>query len=132
MDATVRTGLSKSEGRKFAWSLAAAFTLLAAVVWWRGHSGVSWVMGSVAAVLAISGLAIPQHLGPVQRAWMAMAHAISRVTTPVFMTIVYGLVITPAGLLMRAVGKRPLRHDRSADGYWVRREKPDSDLERQF
>ena len=124
--------MSKSEGRKFAWTLAAAFLLLAALTWWRGRSGASAVLGSVALVLGIGGLAIPQHLGPLQRAWMAMAHAISRVTTPVFMTIVYGLVITPIGLIMRLVGKNPLRHDQSDGGFWVRRERPDSDLERQF
>jgi len=124
--------LSRSEGRKFAWTLAAAFLLLAALAWWRGRFGLFGVLGSVALVLGISGLAIPQHLRPVQRAWMAMAQAISRITTPVFMTIVYGLVITPAGLIMRLVGKKPLRHDQGDGGFWVRRERTDSDLERQF
>jgi hypothetical protein len=124
--------LSKSEGRKFAWTLAAAFLLLAALAGWRGHATASGVLGSLVLVLGFSGLAIPHHLGPVQRAWMAMAHAISRVTTPVFMTIVYAFVITPAGLIMRLVGKNPLRHEQGDGGFWTRREGPDSDLERQF
>ena len=124
--------MSKSEGRKFAWTLAVAFLLVAALALWRGRFGLSGVLGSVGLVLGLSGLAIPQYLGPVQRAWMAMALAISRVTTPVFMTIVYALVITPAGLMMRLVGKKPLRHDQGDGGFWVRRERKDSDLERQF
>ena len=124
--------MSRSEGRKFAWTLGAAFLLLAALAWWRGHFSLFGILGSVALVFGLSGLAIPQYLGPVQRAWMAMALAISRVTTPVFMTIVYAFVITPAGLIMRLAGKRPLRHDQGDGGFWVRRARTDSDLERQF
>ena len=39
---------------------------------------------------------------------MALALAISKITTPVFMGIMFFLVITPAGLLARLVGHRPL------------------------
>jgi ABC-type uncharacterized transport system permease subunit len=81
----------------------------------------------------MAGLAIPGHLGPVHRAWMSAAHAISRVTTPLFLGLVYLLVVTPTGLLMRALGRNPLRHTRSGSGYWTLREPGHTgDLDRQF
>lgn len=124
--------LTPREGRKFALTLAAAFAALAALLWWRGHAAVSgWLLG-VAGALVLAGLAAPGHLGPVHRGWMGLAHAISRVTTPLFMGIVYFVVLTPTGLLRRAFGGNPLRHGAGRESCWARRETPGGDLERQF
>jgi hypothetical protein len=81
-----------------------------------------------------AGLAVPGRLGPVYRFWMALAHAISRVTTPIVLGIVYFLVIAPIGLAMRAFGRNPLVRPRVRDSYWVMRPPGNrrSDLERQF
>ena len=49
-------------------------------------------------------------LGPVERAWMGLAHAISKVTTPIVMGVMYLLVLTPVGLLRRRFGGNPLVH----------------------
>ena len=68
---------------------------------------------------------------------MALARAISRVTTPIFMAIIYFLVITPTALLRRKVGKRTLSPPRSANTFWVERKRTDPEsarrrMERQF
>jgi hypothetical protein len=124
--------LSAPEGRKFAFTLAAAFGVLAAVLWWRERHTVSTVFAGVAAAFALAGLAVPAHLGPVQRGWMGMAHAISKVTTPIFMGVVYYLVITPVGFVRRAAGGNPLRAHQGASGWVDRGEAPRGDLTRQF
>ena len=59
-------------------------------------------------------------LGPVQRAWMGLAHAISKVTTPIFMGVVYFLVLTPIGLLRRALGRQAVARTRSASSWMTR------------
>ena len=132
MDTAVRPGLSRSEGRKFGLTLGIAFGVIAAIFWWREHYGVTWVLGSISAIMLLGGIAVPDRLGPVQRAWMGLALAISKVTTPIFMTIVWVLVLTPAGLIMRLVGRNPMRREPIEGGFWVGRERSDSDLERQF
>lgn len=126
--------LTAAEGRKFAFTVGIAFLVLAAIVWWRQHPTLLKVFGALGGVLLVLGVVMPASLGPVQRAWMALAHAISKVTTPVFMGIVYFLVITPTGLLMKAFGKAPLRAPRGATTYWTTRapEQRRSDLSRQF
>lgn len=124
--------LSPAEGRRFAFTLAAAFGILAGLSWWREHPTASAALGAVAAAFAAGGLMAPGRLGPVYRAWMGFAHAISRVTTPIFMGVVYFLVITPIGFVRRAVGGNPLRAHRGVSG-WVDREgEPRGDLTRQF
>jgi hypothetical protein len=125
-------GLSPAEGRRFAFTLAAAFGALAALLWWGEDRSVATVLGGVALAFALAGLLLPGRLGPVHRGWMAFAHAISRVTTPVFMGAVYFLVITPVGLVRRTVGGNPLRAHRGESGWVDRLGEPRGDLTRQF
>jgi hypothetical protein len=125
--------LSAEKGRKFGLTVGLAFAVLGALVWlWRGHALTGQALGGVGVLLVMGGLAAPGSLLPVERAWMAFAHALSKVTTPIFMGIVYFLVLTPTGLLMRALGKNPLRGRASGGGLWVTRTSPRGDLERQF
>jgi hypothetical protein len=51
---------------------------------------------------------------------MGLAHAISRVTTPVFLGVVYFAVMMPIGIVMRAVGRNPIRHHPREGSYWAR------------
>ena len=126
-------GLTPLEGRKFGLSVGAAFAVLAAIGVWRGHLVVPVVLGVLGLVLVLAGLTIPGHLGPVHDVWMRGARAISKVTTPVFLSIVYLVVLTPTGLVMRLLGRDPLRHQRSGKGYWILREPGESSsLDRQF
>ncbi len=125
--------LTRAEGRKFGLSVGLAFCVLAALVWWRGHVPLSRGFGGVGILLVLSGLLIPGRLDLVHRIWMGLAHAISKVTTPIFMGLVYFVVIMPVGLLRRNLGSHPMRHPVNDDSYWVKRSsEKTSGLERQF
>jgi hypothetical protein len=120
-------------GRKFGFTVGAAFIVLAGIGRWRGHPTTFAVLGGLGLLLVAGGLVVPTALGPVERAWMGMARVISRVTTPLFMGIVYFILITPIALLRRAFGGNPLVHRPGATGVWLdRRPSPRGVLERQF
>jgi len=129
---TSPTRLTASEGRRFGLTVGGAFVVLAGVSAWRGHTLPVLLLGALATALILGGLAVPTRMGPVHDAWMGLAHAISKVTTPIVMGIVYYLVITPTALLRRTLGSHPLRHPIRDGGYWVPRSTPGGDLERQF
>jgi hypothetical protein len=112
--------LSPAEGRKFGLTVGTAFLVIAALMVWRGHPAVASGAGIVAALLVLAGLVIPGKLGPVYRAWMRLALAISRVTTPLIMGLVYFTVFTPIGLLRRLRGNALVRKP-GPDGYWITR-----------
>ena len=126
--------LTAAAGRTFAFTVGAAFALFGAIAWWRGHPTSTTVLGGLAVTLGVLGAVAPRSLGPVERAWMGLAHLISRVTTPIFMGVVYFVVITPISLLMRLAGKLPLRKSPGAQSYWTVRpvDGRRSDLSRQF
>lgn len=127
------TEWTASEGRKFAFPVGTAFFVLAGILWWRQHTTPMWVMVGLGGSLYVTGAIIPAYLGPVYRGWMKMALMISKVTTPVFMSIVYFVVLTPTGLIMRLVGRKPMRHPLKDQSFWYSTEgRPVSDLRRQF
>ena len=134
MARAVPARLTAAAGRRFAFTVGAAFVVLGAVVAWRGSRSVASVVGAIGAVLVVAGLIAPTRLGPVERAWYAFAAAISKVTTPIIMGVLYFVVMTPAGFAMRLFGRNPLVRSRSATSVWVRRPAGArrSDLERQF
>jgi len=118
--AGISAGLSRAaQGRRFGLTVGVAFLVLTAVLVWRDHRTAYLVTGGIGTVLILGGLIAPTALLPVEKAWMAMAHAISKVTTPIVLGIVYFLVVAPIGLVMRALGKNPLVHGEHDGGFWV-------------
>ena len=113
--------LTVTEGRKFGVVVGGAFLVLGAVLTWRGHGTAASVVLLLGSVLIVAGLALPTRLGPVYRGWMAFALAISKVTTPIMMSVIYFLVLAPTGLLARLFGHRPLSRPRGNTSYWVSR-----------
>jgi hypothetical protein len=134
LDTGVPARLTPAEGRKFGLLVGGAFLLLGVLLWRRTHLTAAYVAATLAVALIVGGLAVPAQLGPVYRAWMALAKAISKVTTPVFMSVIFFLVLTPAGILVRLFGHRPLTRSRGGPSYWQSRA-PGSrrgDLDHQF
>ena len=135
LSATAGSALSEAEGRRFGLTVGGAFLALAALLWWRHHPTRTTVAAVLGALLVLAALAAPGRLGPVYRAWMALGHAISRVTTPIFLGVVYFLVFTPVALVRRATGRNALMHREQDGGFWIGRTPgpgPRSDLRRQF
>ena len=111
--------LTPREGRRFAFPVGTALLLFAAVSAWRGHQLPPRILAGLGAILLLAGALLPNRLGPVQRAWLGLGRALSKVTTPVFLGLVYFLLITPMALLMRLFGRNPLRHAERNDSFWA-------------
>ena len=126
--------LTPADGRRFAFAVGGALLVLAAIAVWRGGRIGPWILGPAGAVLVGAGVTVPTRLGPVQRVWMAFAVAMSKVTTPIVMGVLYFVVITPVGLVMRLFGHNALTRSRTPTSVWVRRAPGvrRGDLERQF
>jgi hypothetical protein len=121
MAAGVPARLTAAQGRRFGLTVGGAFLVFAAIAWWRGHPTTASVLASLGAALSVAGLIVPTYLGPVERAWMNLAHLISKVTTPIVMGAMYLLVLTPVGLLRRMFGGNPMVHAAHDASYWQSR-----------
>ena len=134
METGIPARLSSAEGRKFGVTVGVAFLVIAGLLYfWRHRETAGAIFGALGALLVLAALAVPTRLGPLQRSWMGLAHAISKVTTPVFMGIVFFGVMTPIGLLMRLFGRRSLVHKELNGSFWAAPVSGGrSDMERQF
>jgi hypothetical protein len=111
-----------------------AFLVLASLVYfWQHKETLGAVAGGLGALLVVAALAVPTRLGPLERGWMALARAISKITTPVFMGLVFFVVMTPLGLVRRLLGRDSLVHRERDGSFWSAPASGGrSDLERQF
>lgn len=125
--------LSVAEGRKFGLLVGGAFLVFGGISRWRGHDIAPYVLWSLGGVLVLGGALVPGSLGPVYRAWMGLANVLSKITTPIFMGLVYFVVLTPVGLLRRMFGRNSLVRD-GTNTSWIDRAEGQrkSDLNRQF
>jgi saxitoxin biosynthesis operon SxtJ-like protein len=131
----ISAGLSAArQGRKFGLTLGAAFAALTILFWWRGKHVTLEVTAALSALLIIAAIVLPAQLVAVERAWMRLAELMSAVTTPVILGIVYYVVFTPIGLVMRFAGRRPMRHADVNGSFWIARDPQtaQSDLRRLF
>jgi len=129
----IPTRLTAAEGRKFGLTVGTAFLVLAGITWWRDQLLASRIFAALGGVLWVAGLVVPRHLSGVYRAWMGLAHAISKVTTPIFMGLVYFVAIMPIGLIMRVLGRNPIRHRPVNGSFWMpRADHPRGQLTNQF
>lgn len=135
METRVPARLTAAEGRKFAFTVGAAFLVLAGLALWRGKPTTASILGALSGILLVAGLVVPARLGPVQRGWMGLAHLLSKVTTPIVLGILYFGVIAPAGFVLRLFGRKSLTQRKDAPTFWVTRERaaraPDQ-MEHQF
>jgi len=111
--------LTAAEGRKFGFTVGIAFLVFGSIAMWRGKQRTSMVLFGLGGVLVLAALVVPTMLGPVERAWMGLAHLISKVTTPIFMSVVYFLVITPIGFLRRMSAGKMGAPKNSATSNWI-------------
>lgn len=114
-----------SSDRAFGLVFAVLFALIALWPLWRGMAPRWWSLGLAAAFLGAALLA-PRALAPLNRLWFRLGLLLHAVVNPVVMALVFFTTVTPIALIMRAMGKDPLRlrRDQDARTYWIERRPP--------
>lgn len=123
------------EWRKAAWMSALGLALLSSLLRWRGVLPVAgWgLVLFLAAALAAAAALRPGWFRGYYRFSARMGFGLSQAAGLVVLTLLFFIVVVPLGLVMRMLGKDPLRLRRPAgrESYWseVRRK---SSLDRLF
>ncbi len=96
---------------------------LAVGSWWlyRGRrQEIATGLAGLGTLLMLLGLVFPKSLVYPNKAWMGLAHLLSKVTTPIILGLVFFLVVLPTGFLMRLAGIDPLRRRAApSQSYWT-------------
>jgi len=122
--------------RSFGLTVGTAFAVLGALLLWRQRAS-GPPLGALGALLLLLAALLPGALRPVERVWMRAATAMGWVMTRVILGLIFLLVFTPAGLVLRLLRKDPLelRFARHQPSYWrarAPRERAPERMERMF
>ena len=79
------------------------------------------------------GLLNSKILYPLNKLWFKFGIVLGKIISPLIMGIIFFLVVTPIGLIMRLLGKDVLnlRYNRS-NSYWIEKDGPESKMKNQF
>ena len=126
----------KTTIRKFGLTVGTVLLLVGIVLYLTGKSS-SVVFGGIGFLLILFGLILPSILKPLNKIWMTLAVILGWFMSRLILFILFYIVITPIGFILRMAGKDflNLRTDKNSDSYWEKREKTVKekiDYERQF
>jgi hypothetical protein len=115
---------TSKEVRKFGLMFTSIFLAIGLYMVFRTEIDLWRVFIGAAILFLMASLYALPVLRPLYIGWMAFAMALAWINTRILLGIVYYLVLTPIGLLMRVFGKDEfgLRFDRSTVSYWIPKE----------
>ncbi|OAN49262.1 hypothetical protein A6A04_03870 [Paramagnetospirillum marisnigri] len=111
--------------RSFGIVFAVVFAILCLLPLKSGGSPNWWLGGVGAAFLAVA-LVAPRLLKPLNKVWFLFGLLLHKIVSPLVMGLLFFGTVTPVALIMRALGKDPLKlkHDPAAASYWIDRRPP--------
>ena len=109
------------QARKSALVVATVFALLSGWQVYRARPTLAMTFGVLAVILLVCS-AIPVAAVRFHRAWMTLAGVLGYVNSRILLTIMFYVVLTPLGLMMRLTGSDPLeRRKGNEPSYWHHR-----------
>ena len=87
----------------------------------------------VSLIFLVLGLLDSKILTPLNKIWFKFGLLLGRVISPFIMGIIFFLVVTPIGLIMRILGKDVLNLKYNSNKtYWIEKTGPKSKMKNQF
>ena len=85
-------------------------------------------------IFLVLGILNSKFLNPLNKLWYKFGIFLGSIVSPIVMGIVFFMVVTPIGLIMRFLGKDLLRVNKNkiASTYWINREKQKTTMKKQF
>ena len=88
----------------------------------------------ISLVFLILGLLNSKILSPLNSIWFKFGELLGLVVSPIVMAIIFFLVVTPTGIIMKILGKDLLKIklNKNIKSYWIEKEKIKSKMRQQF
>ena len=88
----------------------------------------------ISLIFLVLGMIQSKLLTPLNKLWFKLGMMLGAIVAPVVMGAVFFLVVTPIGIVMRAMGKDLInkKHDKKKETYWIARETSIGSMKRQF
>ena len=124
----IKTGSNKSFGIVF----FIFFLVVAIYPLYFGNSIRVWSI-VVSLIFLLLGLLNSRILTPLNLIWFQFGMLLGKIVSPVVMGLVFFVVVTPTGLIMRLLKKDLLNlKKKTSNTYWIKRDQTKTDMKNQF
>ena len=121
-------GENPRQAKQSALMVGAVLLLIAAWNVWKDRPLVYEIAGGCGLLLILVGLLWPAAARIFHRGWMRFAGVLGYVNSRILLSLMFYLVFTPYGLVMRAFGRDTMnRRGAGKQSYWIRRAKTRQD-----
>ena len=88
---------------------------------------------AVSCIFLILGILNSNLLSPLNKIWFKFGILLGRIISPIIMALIFFLVVTPIGLIMRLLRKDLLNLKfNNNKSYWIKKTEPKSKMKNQF
>ena len=104
-------------------------------LWPLTHEGSIRIWSVIISVIfLILGLLNSKFLTPLNLLWFKFGMILGAIVSPIVMGIVFFIVVTPTGFILRIMGKDLLnkKYDKEKKTYWIKRDASIGTMKRQF
>jgi len=111
------------DNRVFGLIFSGIFCVIALFPLLFGNDIRAWAL-IVAAAWAIPALLFPSILAPLNKLWAQFGQFMHKIINPILMGLIFFLTVLPTGIILKLLGKDPMRRkfDANAKSYWIARE----------
>ena len=124
----IKIGSNKSFGIVF-------FTVFLIIAIWpllNGYEIRYWSL-IISIVFLILGILNSEILTPLNKIWFKIGILLGNVISPIVMSIIFFLVVTPTALIMKILGKDLLNLKKNTkNSYWIKKQNQNSRMKNQF
>ena len=99
--------------RSFGLTVGAICCILWAIALWRGRGHPVWLI-AVGSLLVLFGWIAPAALRLPSALWWKLSEVLGWINSRVILTVIFLVIFFPVGLIMRILGRDPLRLRRTA------------------
>ena len=127
-NSNIKIGTNKSFGIVFF-----LFFLIIAIYPLLESGGIRFWSFILSLIFLILGLINSEFLTPLNQLWFKVGLLLGKLISPIVMGLVFFIVVTPTGLIMKLLKKDILKlRKNSSKTYWVERPKIKSEMKNQF
>ena len=124
----IKIGSNKSFGIVF-------FTVFLIIAIWpllNGYEIRYWSL-IISIVFLILGILNSKILTPLNKTWFKIGILLGNVISPIIMSIIFFLVVTPTSFIMKILGKDLLKLKKNTkNSYWIKKQNQNSRMKNQF
>lgn len=124
--------MKKSSSKSFGYLFFGIFLALAVWVYVKNQNLNYWLIGTSAIFLVLT-LIKSKLLDVLNDLWIKFGELLGKIIAPIVMSIVFFLIVTPIGLVLKIVKKDLLKLKFNNDkSYWIEKSKTIESMDKQF